>query len=121
MKKQSKTLWILCEGETERRYFQNLRATERKRIQVKPFVSQNKRADLLVKEAIKFKKLQDFEEGDIIVCLFDRDNNSDKELKEVRRMKEKEDIKVFFSNPCFEIWILSHFQDCCCSSVHPSF
>jgi hypothetical protein len=113
IKRHSKTIWILCEGETERRYFQNLRAIERKKYQVRPFVSQNKRADLLVKEAINFKNSKDFEEEDLIVCLFDRDNNSNKELGAAKIISEKENIQIFFSNPCFEVWILSHFEKCC--------
>ena len=113
-KKSTKTIWILCEGETEKRYFQNLKHIERKRnINIRPKVTQNKRADLLLNEAIKLKKSsQHFQKGDIIACLFDRDKNQERELKSAKLNADKNKIKIFFSNPCFEIWLLAHYENC---------
>ena len=111
--KSTKTLWIFCEGETEKRYFQNFQVIERKRqLRIKPKISEDKRADLLVEEAISFKLKKDFEEGDILVCLLDRDFNKKRDLESAKRKAEKENITLFFSNPCFEIWILAHYENC---------
>jgi hypothetical protein len=116
--KSTKVMWVFCEGETEQRYFNNLRATERKsKIRIKPLVSQNKRADLIIEELVSWKGKSDFEEGDLIVCLFDRDSNTEQQLKSAKTKADKNKIQIFFSNPCFEIWILAHYEDC--SSCEP--
>lgn len=119
LKKSSQTLWIVCEGETERRYLQNFRATEQKKcLRIRPNTSQHKRADLLVNEAVQFTNGNDFAEGDLVVCLFDRDNNTNKELEKAKKIADENNIKIYFSNPCFEVWLLSHYEKC--SSCDPN-
>lgn len=51
------------------------------------------------------------DEGDIIWCVFDRDDNSEKMLSDARDLAEKAGYKIAFSNPSFEIWFLLHFHD----------
>ena len=48
--------------------------------------------------------------GDIIVCVFDRDQNSSEELERAKKLASQKGIKIIFSNPCFEFWIISHFE-----------
>ncbi len=72
---------------------------------------------MIIDEAIKFKNSPNFEKGDIIACLFDRDNNSNEILKSAKIKAEHNDILIYFSNPCFEVWILCHYENC--SSFEP--
>lgn len=58
----------------------------------------------------------EFQKDDIIYCIFDRDGNDNEKLDKARKMASKNGFKIIFSNPCFEYWILCHFeyfQQCC--------
>lgn len=46
----------------------------------------------------------------VVWCLFDRDRHPgiDPLVADARH----EDVRVAFSHPCFEFWILLHFEDC---------
>ena len=53
--------------------------------------------------------------GDSIWCVFDCDANNDKQARDqqIRKAKKKatpKKIKICFSNPCFELWFLLHFN-----------
>lgn len=108
--KKTSTLWIFCEGDTEKRYFQNLRITERLRLKIKPKVSDTT-AKQIVAEASKFMKSNYFDDKrDIVACFFDKDNetqNSNDVLAQAKR-QAADKIILAFSNPCFEYWILCH-------------
>jgi len=108
--RSTKILWIFCEGETEKYYFQKLKAVERiGRVNVKS----TRRNDSvnIVKYATNFTKHNnDFSKGDAVFCVFDRDNNTNKQLKEAKREAERHGIKIIFSNPSFEFWLLIHYQ-----------
>lgn len=108
--KKTNTLWIFCEGHTEKRYFENLRVTERLRLKIKSKVSDTT-AKQIVDEASKFIKSKDFDDKrDIIACFFDKDDktqNSNEILSQAKRQASDE-IMLAYSNPCFEYWILCH-------------
>ncbi len=108
--KKTNTLWIFCEGETEKRYFENLRITERLRLKIKSKVSDTT-ASQIVDEALIFMNSHKYDkERDIVACFFDRDNitqNSNEVLSETKR-KASDKIMLAYSNPCFEYWILCH-------------
>lgn len=53
----------------------------------------------------------DLKTKDAVWCVFDRDETSDESIKEVCNMANKKNIKTCFSNPCFEVWYLLHFED----------
>jgi hypothetical protein len=103
-------LWIFCEGETEKYYFQKLKAVERiGRVNVKS----TRRTDSvnIVKYAITFTKYdKNFSKRDAVFCVFDRDENTNEQLKEAKREAERHGIKIIFSNPSFEFWLLIHYQ-----------
>jgi len=108
-RKPTKALWIFCEGKTEKLYFDKLRFEERiSRLKIKSLQSGYKNADGIVKEATDFISRRDFQEGDLIACVFDRDANSNEQLKKARSIGETKGILISFSNPCFEYWILCH-------------
>lgn len=111
--KPTTTAWIFCEGEkTEFYYFGSLRADQRiRRLRIKINASENKDPIGLVQYAAEFKKhRRDYQPGDLIFCVFDRDSNSNQDLTEAEKLAADCNIELIFSNPCFEYWILSHFE-----------
>jgi len=110
-KKPTQTLWIFCEGEkTEKNYFLKLRTEERiRRLKVKSCGSTDAKG--IVNHAISFKKTdRNFEDGDSVCCIFDRDNNSNEQLEQATSLANHNNITIIFSNPSFEYWILCHFE-----------
>ena len=109
-KKKTNTLWLFCEGDTEYKYFENLRITERPRLRIRPKVS-GTTAKQIVQEAIKFMGSIDYDLGrDMIACFFDKDDetqNSNAVLTESKRLAGDK-VDLVYSNPSFEYWILCH-------------
>ena len=55
---------------------------------------------------------QDQSEIDEVWCLFDVEwPENHPNLKEARALAQRSNVKVAVSNPCFELWLLLHFQD----------
>ena len=55
---------------------------------------------------------QDQSEIDEVWCLFDIEwPQNHPNLKEAIALAKKSNVKVAVSNPCFELWLLLHFQD----------
>jgi predicted ATP-dependent endonuclease of OLD family len=107
--KPTHTLWIFCEGETERFYFQKLKFTGRiGKINVK--LSKRTSSLNIVKYAISFTdRDRDFDKDDSVFCVFDRDRNTEEQLARAKRMADSKGIKIIFSNPSFEFWLLLHY------------
>ena len=103
---------IFTNGEkTEFNYF-NLIKSKRSEYKVEVKFSNSCCADL-VKEAIKFKKENSRGTNDInkVYCVFDIDNSYDEGiLKEAIRLAKENEICTAFSNPSFEIWLISHYK-----------
>ena len=108
--KSTKTLWIFCEGGTEWNYFQMLKKVERiSRINIKS--SSKTDCINIVKKADIFRKSSgDFEKGDRVFCVFDRDRNTDKQLTEAKKIASGGGIEIIYSNPSFELWLLLHYS-----------
>lgn len=53
--------------------------------------------------------------GDKLYAVFDTDFDKIQQIQEARSIARENDINVILSNPCFEVWILLHFQ----YSTHP--
>ena len=103
-----KTMLIICEGETEKIYFENLKAAERKtEINLKPELPGHRNDCLsIVEKAIKRKG-----DYDRVWCVFDLDA-AYKEMNKYKKALEKashQDIETVESYPCFEVWFLLHF------------
>ena len=110
--KPTKALWIFCEGKCEKSYFDKLKFEERiSRLKIRPIKVGHRNADGIIQEAIDFKhKKNDFQKNDLIVCVFDRDANTNEQLNKAKKLAEKNSILVGFSNPCFEYWFLCHYD-----------
>lgn len=108
--KSTQILWIFCEGETEKYYFQKLKQIERiSRINILP----SKKTDCInvVKKAYSFTKYsKKLEKGDRVFCVFDRNNNTEEQLQEAKRIATGSGIEIIFSNPSFEFWVLLHYS-----------
>jgi len=111
-RKPTKTLWISCEGKTEKIYFDKLKFEERiSRLKIKSIESGYKNADGIIREVLDFAQTgRDFQEGDLLAAVFDRDANTNEQLHKAKSMAENNNILVSFSNPCFEYWILCHYD-----------
>lgn len=113
-RKRNPVVYLICEGaETEIRYFKKFR-TRGCHIDIIPLTSQYKAADKLVQKAratMGHHHLYYPDDGDVIWCVFDRDDNTDEMLRKARKLAEKEGYHLAYSNPAFEIWYLLHFQN----------
>lgn len=58
------------------------------------------------------KEELDFEQGDLVYCVFDVDfsQSRKKDIEYVLKKSKKENIHIILSNPCFEIWFLLHYR-----------
>jgi hypothetical protein len=104
---KSKVL-ILCEGLTEKNYFNAMKEDFRlpKTIGVEVFQSNKVDCKGVVEEAIKKAKREGFEE---IFVVFDHDNQPKRD--EAFKLASDKKIKVIFSSICFESWYLFHFKN----------
>lgn len=113
-KRPTNTLWIFCEGEkTEINYFNKLKVAERiSRMNIK-VKSSDKVTDAtgILNYAVSFlENKNDFQKGDLIYCVFDRDSNTEQNLQKAEKIAKENNIQITFSNPCFEYWLLCHFE-----------
>lgn len=106
---------IYTEGETEEKYFKKLRSNEsfRKKtnLSVKSF-SKGKQGLKLVNVVQKeVSRIKGEKRPDKIYIIFDKDNLSTKEIKAcINQISNLPNTFIGFSNPSFEVWLLSHFK-----------
>ncbi len=103
---------IVCEGETERTYFEALRRRLRlTNAEVLLPVPAGSAPISVVDHAIEKAK----ESGgyDFIYCVFDRDQHEsfDRALNKLRAHAKRHPLHAIVSIPCFEYWILLHFEN----------
>ena len=103
---------IVTEGITEEIYFNGLKQRN-SNIEMKPRKGKRTNARQLMEECERqiYANEIDIERGDIAICAFDVDNNSQDDIKVAIEIAEKNKIIVAVSNPCFELWYLLHFRD----------
>lgn len=106
---------IVTEGtETEVNYFKNIKRiiessfnnniiVEKIDLDVQGTARSTK---VLVNEAIKKRSLKAYSE---VWVVFDKDDNQD--FDEAISLAKREGLNVAWSNECFELWLLLHFQD----------
>lgn len=112
-RKSKNVILIVCEGnKTERLYFEELKRHKRLPTTQIKFPKTMKTDPVgIVKHAIKLVENEsiDFKFGDQVWCVFDADNNTQQQLDKANKLAGK-NIKLFLSNPSFEIWYLLHFE-----------
>ena len=114
-KRKVKTrILIMCEGETERNYFQAIKEDEeykQKLAAINPQVLTAKHSapELVVEEAMRREKKEKKNGNpyDKIWVVFDHDNHPNR--KKAFDNSKKEGFSIAFSAIAFEIWFLVHF------------
>lgn len=108
-----KMILIVCEGkETEKNYFENLRAYEKlSSVNIQVLSGSGSAPINVVKTAIDIKNSPSnnlpFDE---VYCVIDRDTHST--FNDAIKLAKENNIKIIVSYPCFEYWFLCHFIYC---------
>lgn len=114
-RRTKKIILIGAEGknQTERKYF---KAFNQAQSEYKIMVGKGNNTDPVgvVEDLLKSAKQEelDLKHGDMLACFIDVDfkKDRDKELRDAMKLARQNNISVFLSNPCFEIWYLLHFR-----------
>ncbi|MFF4416452.1 RloB family protein [Streptosporangium sp. NPDC001559] len=103
---ERKRLLILCEGETEERYFLGMRTRGGPVLEVV-----NPRVDHLnvVVEAQRRWRVDGYDDGDEVWCVLDTE--LDRRLAEQMQAKARGNVRLALSTPCFDYWLLLHHKD----------
>lgn len=104
---------IVCEGtETEPNYFSWYKFNCKQTINLE-ISGQGKNTRSLVEATIKIKKRIQKEENilfDQVWCVFDKDSFSSDIYNAAFQLCNNENIGIAYSNECFEVWYLLHFN-----------
>lgn len=114
-RKTKKIILIGAEGknQTERKYF---KAFNQAQSEYKIMAGKGNNTDPVgvVEDLLKSAKQEelDLKDGDMLACFIDVDfkKGRDQELRAAMKLARQNNISVFLSNPCFEIWYLLHFR-----------
>lgn len=102
-REEIKSVLIVCGGEeTEPNYFNSFKTYTSNVIHIQ---ESNLCTVPLVNEAIRYKNEGNY---DTVWCVFDKDNFCD--FDQAINLAGKNKIKVAYSNMCFELWLLMHFN-----------
>jgi len=105
---RGKTIAVIGEGITEREYFKSLKNYEKLSFKFKPDIPKHPDIKSIISKAESLS-----ESFDLVFCIIDLDRlllNST-ELSIYRNYKSKNKGIIFIeNNPCFEIWLLLHFE-----------
>jgi len=100
---------IVCEGnETEPNYFSGFRLST---VVVKT-IGVGQDPVKIVERAIfeRNSTTKSYYNYDQVWCVFDKDNTSDELFNKAIKVATEEDIHIAYSNSCFELWFLLHFE-----------
>ncbi|RSJ60344.1 hypothetical protein D8807_10160 [Streptococcus gordonii] len=113
-KSLKKNIYIFTEGETEKNYFSILNkkynSTVNVRVSIQPAHKQGK--NLLSHALGRIKALSKVQKRNLeaVYIIFDKDSLDNIEIENVLSEAKENDVKVGFSNSCFEVWLLAHFE-----------
>lgn len=104
---------IVCEGEkTERNYFAWFKPRLRGRLKIElpdTNVTDPVKLALCAKSMVARYDLK-FKDGDRLYVVFDADQNTQAQLDRAGSIARTAQAVIGFSNPCFELWYLLHFE-----------
>ena len=108
---------LVCEGQTEQGYFQYLNSLYRQSgVSVKTMHDTSSPTQI-VDRAIKYREGSYSAQGidydpdlDQVWAVFDWDGRTEEVRQAVQRAKNHH-VHVALSNPCFDIWLIWHFED----------
>ncbi|WP_394027691.1 RloB family protein [Desulfovibrio falkowii] len=108
---EKKRFLIVCEGKnTEPQYFKKLSHAWRLLVDVN-VLSAAGAPEQLVNEAIAAKERVKDNYYNEVWLVFDKDDIAPQVILDARSKAINNGINVAFSNECFELWLLLHFQD----------
>lgn len=122
-KQPARRLLVVCEGEvTEPAYLRGYERHVRNatlKLEIPNLGSERdplrliRHAQRLSKEATKRARKENdrFLAYDEVWCVFDIDENPDARIRETAQLAAAHGIELAVSNPCFELWLLLHFQE----------
>lgn len=110
-----KNILIFCEGSTEVCYFDMLNKKYRatRHVDVRAIDTQGKQGEAMVKyllHQLKMNPNYKHKQYDSIFAIFDKDNLPDKNIIDAHKLAQQNDIKIIFSNECFDLWLLKHYK-----------
>jgi RloB-like protein len=101
-----KKILVVCEGtKTEPFYFEDMAIDLRINTVVEIDGTGRNTRDLV--NYASSRKSEDFDE---IWCVFDKDDFSDSDFNSAVQKAEQEEIYVAYSNECFELWYVLHYN-----------
>ena len=101
---------IVCEGKrTEPEYLEGYRRTCRNpRVRLKTVAEQTKPEEM-VQKAVELRERAGADAYDSVWCVFDIDDQPN--VAPAKDRARAEGVELAISNPCFELWLLLHFQE----------
>lgn len=113
--RDTQKILIISEGHIEVSYFKKINSyLKRKLIEIKPVCSALGTDALNVVNSTIEEKKKCTENGDALKSVwsvFDIDCNRPEQIQQALKKAQKNKINVCISNPCFEVWLLSHYSD----------
>ena len=106
---------VVGDGVTEKIYFEQLKEIERiKDIVIKPELTSKSSKGGSYKKAINTAKSLEEEGYDHVYCLIDFDTvlseNKLSDFTQELKGINTEEITIYINNPCFETWVLVHYE-----------
>ena len=113
-KKLRKSIYVFTEGYTERNYFSILNKKYNRTATVKVSIHPtSKQGRCLLSHALgKISTLSNTEKRNLggVYIIFDKDSLENDEIEGVLKDAKANNIDIGFSNSCFEVWLLAHFE-----------
>ena len=113
-KKLRKSIYVFTEGYTERNYFSILNKKYNRTATVKVSIHPtSKQGRCLLNHALgKISTLSNTEKRNLggVYIIFDKDSLENDEIEGVLKDAKAHNIDIGFSNSCFEVWLLAHFE-----------
>lgn len=107
-----KVFYIFTEGsETEPKYFSIFKTYSNISLQIKKHRTKSHPKHVL-KRAEIFLKEESLEAGDQVWLVIDHDDRPEEDFKKIKNWSDSDKEKYHFaiSKPCFELWLLLHFD-----------
>lgn len=113
-KKLRKSIYVFTEGYTEKNYFSILNKKYNRTATVKVTIHPtSKQGRCLLNHALgKISTLSNTEKRNLggVYIIFDKDSLENDEIEGVLKDAKANNIDIGFSNSCFEVWLLAHFE-----------
>ena len=115
LRKPKKIILIGTEGsnQIEKNYFTAFNQTQSE-YKINVAKGNNTDPEGVFRDLLKTAKQEelDLKQGDILACFIDVDfkRGREKELRAAIKLAKQNNVSLYLSNPCFEIWYLLHFR-----------